>query len=339
MTSPLPPKRRDTRGWEDLIRQDRVRLGQLDRGLNGRYPPLRPVPANVLPDDAEEDDPDDLIQFENRDSASCSGSNASIKIGLAHVPEDGSEQVFYNGTPLKRTDWSRTDTVLTIPGEPWFRSGKVAWVDYAYYDDGEPDALSSFTLRGAVSGNANLPRPLPTGTATGDTILLLVMNQRGWDATVSDSRLSLVASLADPSWGTAYSAQVFMGRATDLSDIAITAPSSWPKATVLTFAEAMAVSGTAQTSSVTTSDLALPTISAGTALLVATQNNDTITGLPPTVASWTASADAGAVSNYQEWSVYTYIGAAPTPAGVSVSHGGDAASGKWALVIGVEAAL
>lgn len=174
MTSPLPPKRRDSRNLADLVRQDRVRLGQLDRGLvGGRFPPARPLKQRFA--EGDEDDFDDLpIQFLNSDHATCSANGATIQIPLTHVPEPGSEQVYYNGTPLKWSDWSRTDTVLTIPGEPWFRAGKVAWVDYAYYDqeiDVEPATYDSVSVITADHSSIALP-----GTSAPGDLLILVIS-------------------------------------------------------------------------------------------------------------------------------------------------------------------
>lgn len=189
MTSPLPPKRRDSRDLADLIRQDRTRLGQLDRGLaGGRFPPARPLKPAGLGDGEEDDFDDPSILFANSDHAACSADGATIRIPLTHVPEPGSEQVYYNGTPLKWSDWSRTDTVLTIPGEPWFRAGKVAWVDYAYYDEGQADTEpASFVAATTITGD-HTSIDIP-GTPTPGDMLVLVLFGRDTVA-CSDSRFT-----------------------------------------------------------------------------------------------------------------------------------------------------
>lgn len=174
MTSSLPPRRRDSRNLADLLRQDRTRLGQLDRGLvGGRFPSARPVRANMV--DEDEDDFDSpAILFENTDQGTCGGANQPVTIKLSHIPENGSEQVYYNGTPLKRSDWTRTDTVLTIPGEPWFRAGKVAWVDYAYYESDEPDVIEPFLIGYSTVTTNHTSIPVPSGTQFGDMLVLVL---------------------------------------------------------------------------------------------------------------------------------------------------------------------
>lgn len=189
MTSPLPPKRRDSRNLADLLRQDRTRLGQLDRGLvGGRFPPARPLKPQF--DDSDDDFDVPAILGENTDHAACVSNGATIQIPLSHVPETGTEQVFYNGTPLKWSDWTRTDTVLTIPGEPWFRAGKVAWVDYLYYDDdgaGESDPASFVAVTTIQGDHTSIALP---GTSTSGDMLVLVLHARDTSA-CSDPRFTL----------------------------------------------------------------------------------------------------------------------------------------------------
>lgn len=208
MTSSLPPRRRDSRNLADLLRQDRIRLGQLDRGLvGGRFPSARPVRANMV--DEDEDDFDSpAILFANTDHASATGAGQSIGIRLTHIPEPGSEQVYYNGTPLKWSDWSRTDTVLTIPGEQWFKAGDVAWVDYAYYEAEEPDVTTP-TLVGytTVVNNAS-SIAVPAGTQAGD-LLVLVLSAR-INAACSDGRFD---AGYHHTAGTAWSGGIWLGTA------------------------------------------------------------------------------------------------------------------------------
>jgi hypothetical protein len=188
VTSPLPPKRRDSRNLADLIRQDRTRLTQLDRGLvGGKFPPARPL-KRPFDDGGEDDDDFEPILFSNTDVAVCPSNGSAITLVLSHVPEGGSEQVYYNGTPLKRTDWYYlTPSRIVIPAEPWFRAKKVAWVDYAYYDieiDPEPAAfVSAATIIGDHTSFA-----IPGAPAAGD---MLVLAMRARDAaTCSDARMT-----------------------------------------------------------------------------------------------------------------------------------------------------
>jgi hypothetical protein len=148
-----------------------------------------PVPViisdNLLHlEDAPGRTPPARVQFLNTDTGAVATDGDDIEIPLTYVPIAGSEQVFYNGTPLKRADWTRSDTVLTIPGETWFRANKVAWVDYAY--DGaaartgpiitSPENGESTTdTTPTISGNAAPLRPIEVfvdgvsvGTTTSD---------------------------------------------------------------------------------------------------------------------------------------------------------------------------
>jgi hypothetical protein len=200
VTSPLPPKRRDSRNLADLLRQDRTRLGQLDRGLaGGRAPMLRPLKQPF--DDGGEDDFDvPAILFANTDHGTCASNGATIQIPLTHVPEEGSEQVYYNGLPLKWSDWTRTDTVLTIPGEPWFRAGKVAWVDYAYEDDdgaGESDPAAFVAVTTIQGDHTSIALP---GTSNIGDMLVLVLHARDV-GTCSDSRFTRKQWDGTGKWG------------------------------------------------------------------------------------------------------------------------------------------
>lgn len=197
MTSPLPPRRRDTTSRDHLLRQDRTNLRQLAPGFaGGRFPPAKPLGRNILDGDEDDEAVDSEIRFANRDQTICRGSNRTIQIVLTHTPEDGSEQVFYNGTPLKRGDWTRTDRILTIPGEVWFRSGKVAWVDYAYYDDDiDPDPAAYVAVTTITGDHTSIAMP---GTPNAGDLLMLVLNARDV-AACPDARFA--PKLLDPGGG------------------------------------------------------------------------------------------------------------------------------------------
>jgi hypothetical protein len=121
------------------------------------------------------------VAFRNIDTGTATGPGEDILIPLTFTPIDGSEQVFYNTTPLKRTDWSRDDFLLTIPGETWFRSGKGAWVDYAY--DGAAAALDAVNAPGQVDAeyvsvssvqSDHTSIPSPDDPAEGDVLVLVL---------------------------------------------------------------------------------------------------------------------------------------------------------------------
>jgi hypothetical protein len=207
--SPLPPKRRDTTGIEDRVRQDRINLKQLGVGfVGGRFPPARPLGATALYGDLEDDDPDIELAFINTDRSIASGSgNAALH--LTYLPEDGSEHVSWHpngggGLHLTPADWYRVDQVITIPAFDGLASGDVFTCEYAYLLGEEPEtptpSLVGFTQPGVWSSGPNtISYDLPPGTASGD---LIVISSRGLvapgggelvlDVGCSDSRMALV---------------------------------------------------------------------------------------------------------------------------------------------------
>jgi hypothetical protein len=129
--------------WEAYVTMDgggdqvvaRLSVDQRAQWPIGVYPD--PVPV-VLSDDLLhiEDAPgrtvSSRVQFLNTDEALVPSDGADVPIPLSFTPIPGSERVSFRGQRLRREDWSRTDDLLTIPGEPWFRTDDRAWVDYAY---------------------------------------------------------------------------------------------------------------------------------------------------------------------------------------------------------------
>lgn len=218
MTSPRPPRRRDSRDLSDLIRHNKQNLRQLDPGMvGGKFPPAKP-PGRTSNDGDDDEEVDSEIQFLNSDHAVCDGPGMPIVIPLTHTPEPGSEQVYYNGTPLKWSDWTRTDRLLTIPGEPWFRKGKTAWVDYAYYDDDfDPDPPSFVGITLIAGDHTSIA--IPAGTSPGDLLVLVLASRQ--TAGCSDSRMD-GGYQPNPS-GFVTGSGIWIGRATaSTADIAIT---------------------------------------------------------------------------------------------------------------------
>lgn len=69
--------------------------------------------------------------FLNTDIATVT-TGSDVLLVLSHVPITGSEQVFYRGMALKKTDWTRADTLITVTTETWMLTNDKCWVDYAY---------------------------------------------------------------------------------------------------------------------------------------------------------------------------------------------------------------
>lgn len=208
---PLQPSRRDILGppprdvtdLSKIVRHHGSYLRSLDPGIqDGRFAILQPVHgvgAQLVGDDGGADS--QSVLFENSDHATCTGPNQAIRIPLTHTPDEGSEQVYYNGTPLKWSDWYRTDTVLTIPGEPWFRAGKVAWVDYAYYDEEADVDPATFVSVSWVQGNAtSLAVPTPAAGTTGAGDMLVLAIAAGEGPACSDPRMALKGTVTAPTF-------------------------------------------------------------------------------------------------------------------------------------------
>ena len=131
-------------------------------------------------------------EFWNSDHAICTADGAKINIWLSHPPLPGSEQVYYNGTPLKWSDWSRTDILLTIPAETWFRANKVAWVDYAYdANQVVPPVVPSYVASNFIQTD-HTSIAIPGTPNLGDLLVVAVIADNA--ASVTDSRFTTRAS-------------------------------------------------------------------------------------------------------------------------------------------------
>lgn len=148
MTSPLPPKRRDSRGTSNLIRQDRTRLDQIDHGLvRGKFPPARLVKP-IWSDDGEDDDPpEDTIFGEDGDRHTCFGAGFQ-RFVLSHIPLEETVHLFWHASADRAgVKWENEEhyTVdyergaITIPaftraGEVWPKPGHVFSAQYLWIE-------------------------------------------------------------------------------------------------------------------------------------------------------------------------------------------------------------
>lgn len=136
MTSPFPPRRRDTRSLTDRVRQDRENLKRLGVGyVGGRFPLVRPMGAAAAAGDFEDDAPEDdtgQIAFWNTDSAVCTTAGI-IVLDLTFAPIEGSLVISWNGMGLPHTEWERVGQRITFT-DPRIRVGHGLNADvYAYY--------------------------------------------------------------------------------------------------------------------------------------------------------------------------------------------------------------
>lgn len=188
MTSPLPPRRRDTTDRDSLLRHQRQNLRQLDPGLaGGRFPlakPLRPTSADL----DDDDDVDVEIGFWNTDTGIATGPG-QMTLRLTHTPIDGSLHVRWNGLDQPPTEWSLVDDVLIVPDpDSMIHAGDVISTAYAYEMDDEPDTPNPIFVGATVVGDTSSSIALPEGTREGD---LMVFAACGiGPVSTSDSRLT-----------------------------------------------------------------------------------------------------------------------------------------------------
>jgi len=189
VTSPLPPRRRDSRDLADLIRQSRTNSRQLGVGFaGGRFPPIRPLGATALYGDNEDDTADDVIGFINTDRATASGSGP-VTFNLTHTPIDGSLHIRWNGIDQPASEWSLNESTVTIPDPTSvIESGDVFTAAYAYLLEADESGLD-WSLVGVTTVVGDTTSvALPAGTQDGD--LLIFASAAATSATASDGRLT-----------------------------------------------------------------------------------------------------------------------------------------------------
>lgn len=139
MTSPRPPRLRDTKGLEDRVRQDAQNLKQLGVGfVGGRFPPAKPLGStaqfgDLEDDEAGDDDAEDTaaIAFCNTDRATATTAGI-IAMNLTHEPVAGSLHIYWNGLAQPPTEWTLSGRTVTFP-EHLVAVGDVLNAAYAYY--------------------------------------------------------------------------------------------------------------------------------------------------------------------------------------------------------------
>lgn len=307
-----------------------------------------PVPVSVSDDllrieDAPGWTPSQVL-FRNTDAMTVDAVGPQNNFPLTYAPIDGSLQVWWNGHPQPPTEWSVSGATVTIPDATnRLKVGDKLQAYYAYDPSAPRPILRSITLRGTSSVGGVATVSLPTGTVIGDTILLIVMNLSGsQNAGCGDQRVSLVDSAGMLPTGTVDFVRVYMGTATSLADLTISATyPSQVSAFVLTFAEAMAPKTWSHTDNANTSPKSIPSINGSAALCVAAQANSTATGGSPVISGtgWSFVADSGTWGNSNEFAVASFLNLAATssPAGSVTKGSGDGAKGFWAVTIGVVA--
>lgn len=346
----LHPSRRDTVGppprdvsdLASVVRHQGSYLRSLDPGiLGGRFatprPPAKGAPP-IVGGDSGGDGTTYEWQWDDRYTVTATGTQT---VTLTYAPVE--ESLFVRWHPdgrasvgdLTNEHFTVDGQTVTIADSGIFAIGDEFSFQYQF-DPGTSEELT-ITARGYTADYTTDPNPLPAGTKPGDTILVIVMNQRGWQSTMTDDRLSLVASSPAYHWG-GTSAEIWMGTATHLGDIDVTSPATWPRAAVITFDQYMVADGSSVVDSGTPVSLTIPVLPKTAALLVLTQNNDTVTGIAPsTTATGWVPVVAAAGTGYQMWGIFAYVGDSPTPSGTTYSGSGtgDGGNGSAAFTVGV----
>lgn len=204
--SSLPPRLRDTKQLEDLVRQEKVNLRQLGVGFaGGRFSPLRP--RTVYPDIGEDDEDYESeaeIKFWNTDRMVAVGPGMQPPFQLTHTPIDGSLHIRWNGLDQAPTEWTLADNVVTIPDtEGFVRAADVFTAAYAYIEDNADQTPVNFTFitqSAYDSGAGSSPLTslaMPAGAQSGDLVLLTAIggfSAGGGYARVPDTRFGLAWS-------------------------------------------------------------------------------------------------------------------------------------------------
>lgn len=211
MTSPLPPRRRDSRNLADLIRHQKQNLKRLAPGfVNGRFPParLRGHEDGGADEDDFADEPTIAWEWGDRLAVTATGTQVAR---LSHVPLDESLFVRWHpggdgGLPWTNEFFTVTDQTVTIPNPGYLAVGDTFSFQYEYeVADPEPidPSVVGFTEPGVVDDpTKTVTYALPAGTAAGD---LLVLSVRGQVAP-GGGELILGTTCADPRMTLAFKA-------------------------------------------------------------------------------------------------------------------------------------
>lgn len=199
MTSPLPPKRRDTKSLDDLVRHLRLNSKQLGVGqVDGRFPPAKPLgPAALEDDETEDDETGDTaaIAFHNTDAATA-GATGIIALPLTYAPIDGSLHVYWNGVAIEPSAWSLAGQTITFV-EHRIRTGARLHAEYAYYpSDAVVEIPDTPTLVFSDTDWDNDAFSFPAGANDGEFILAIAVLPPG--ASIADSNGYELIGVSEP---------------------------------------------------------------------------------------------------------------------------------------------
>jgi hypothetical protein len=271
-----------------------------------------------------------------QDSKTTTGTGTQT-LTLSNLPISGSEHVYWNGNFQAESQWSRSGKVITIPdASSLIEVGDFLECKYAYLpSDQTPDPppvdveITALNVRGTntlVSGWSSIP--LPAGTVLGDLLVLSVDGGVSSNPVVNDSRFVSIGSsilvAAD------QYAQVFVGFATDLSDIASSASGPWSAAAVVAYVGS-AVLGPAANIAATGGSIVLPSIASTFAVMGYGGSSSVVAmGGAYTPTGW--RKDAQALTNFSQAQIFSYSGPAPTQ---SSTHNGQGNQNNLYAMIGV----
>jgi len=193
MTSPLPPRLRDTTSLFDRVRQDRANLKQLYPGfVGGRFAPARRLGSATqigdIEDDSETDAETATIAFSNTDTVTATTAGR-VTLSLTYVPVDGSLHVYWNGVALAPSEYVLSGQTVTFSDHLVF-VGDVLTSAYAYYPSDVPELLPPSFVGASTAAYTDSHIDEPVGTLPGDR-LVLALNSLG-SPSFSDPRFSAV---------------------------------------------------------------------------------------------------------------------------------------------------
>jgi hypothetical protein len=321
VTSPLPPRRRDTRDSADLLRQLKQNARQLGVGfVGGRFPPAKPLgataPLGALEDDTAYEVDTELQAAINTDSAVATESGI-ITLTLTYVPIDGTLLIFWGGRRVEPSDYVLVDQRVTIT-DRHIHAGDVISAAYWYWpadvDEPEPASpLTSLTLRGTSTTTT-----LPAATQIGD---FLVIAAEGVLAN-SDPRLTQIGD------------RMFVGVATDLTPLGFSLTTTAAIA-VAAFSESpVAIAASIQVTTSSNSQV-LPTLPGNAAVSAITDWHSVSPGTGSLPAPWVLAVDSGGGLGHAAVYYWFDSAAADTPASVASYNGGPGT--RYAVVATLEA--
>ena len=234
--------------------------------------------------------------FLNTDTATVTAGE-DVLLPCSHLPLTGSEQVYYADLPLKKVDWTRATTLVTIPTESWMKTGDTCWIDYAYDNTvdtvapviGSPTTGSNTSATPTVSGTGAAGYAISVradGVSVGTTTVDSSGNWSLVTSVLTAGAHTLVARQTSPDTSTLDSASVSITVLSFAAQTLVYGPSLWWRLGDAAGTTATDSSGNSHT---------------GTAASVTFGATGLVTGDADTAATLSAPARVDVSGGYASW--------------------------------------